>query len=98
MGSQMNRRDFLKGISTLPLLPLLGAGIHSVVNEDRESAQADKPNILIIVFDALSARNMSLYGYPRQTTANLERFAQRPQSITDTTQPTTGRHQARRHC
>jgi hypothetical protein len=32
---------------------------------------------LIFVFDAMSARNLSLYGYRRQTTPNLEKFAQR---------------------
>ncbi len=35
----------------------------------------NQPNVLIITFDALSAFNMSLYGYPRQTTPNIERFA-----------------------
>ena len=37
---------------------------------------ADRPNIIIILFDALSARHLSLYGYPRKTSPNLERFAQ----------------------
>jgi arylsulfatase A-like enzyme len=31
--------------------------------------------VIIFVFDAMSARNLSVYGYPRQTTPNLERFA-----------------------
>lgn len=34
-----------------------------------------QPNILLIVFDALTARDMSLYGFNRPTTPNLERFA-----------------------
>jgi arylsulfatase A-like enzyme len=33
------------------------------------------PNILIIVFDALSSHNMSLYGYPRVTTPNIDTLA-----------------------
>jgi arylsulfatase A-like enzyme len=37
----------------------------------------DKPNLLVIVFDALSAYNVSLYGYPRQTTPNLDRLTER---------------------
>ena len=41
------------------------------------SQPTDKPNILILVFDAMSARNLSLYGYPRRTTPNLEKFAAR---------------------
>jgi arylsulfatase A-like enzyme len=32
---------------------------------------------LILVFDALSARHLALYGYHRETTPNLERFARR---------------------
>jgi arylsulfatase A-like enzyme len=35
------------------------------------------PNIIILVFDALSAHNASLYGYQRETTPNLSRFAER---------------------
>jgi arylsulfatase A-like enzyme len=35
----------------------------------------NQPNILVIVFDTLSARHLSLHGYPRQTMPNLERFA-----------------------
>jgi choline-sulfatase len=35
------------------------------------------PNVLILVFDALSARHMSMYGYGRETTPNLARFAER---------------------
>ncbi len=34
-----------------------------------------KPNIVILVFDTLSAAHMSLYGYARRTTPNMERFA-----------------------
>ena len=42
------------------------------------SAQSNPalPNIVIFVFDAMSARNLSLYGYPRHTTPNLEKFAE----------------------
>jgi arylsulfatase A-like enzyme len=67
----MDRRSFLKlGASaalaglTYPLTRFLGDN-------------SQPPNILVLVFDALSARNMALYGYPRQNTPNLERFAQR---------------------
>ncbi len=77
MSSNLNRRDFLKIAATVLLaghnLPSLKA-----VNprETRNKVESDQPpNILILVFDALSANNMSLYGYPRQTTPNIERFA-----------------------
>jgi arylsulfatase A-like enzyme len=35
------------------------------------------PNVLLIVLDTVRARNLSLYGYSRQTTPNLERLARR---------------------
>ncbi len=33
------------------------------------------PNIILITFDSLSATHMSLYGYQRKTTPNIEEFA-----------------------
>jgi arylsulfatase A-like enzyme len=42
----------------------------------RGSLEEDTPNIIILVFDAWSAENVSLYGYPRQTMPNLEAFAE----------------------
>ncbi len=69
------RRDFLKLIA---LSPLLTAGVHRL---SRSIAQNDGdtefPNVLILVFDSLSALNVSVYGYPRMTTPNLERLAER---------------------
>jgi arylsulfatase A-like enzyme len=35
------------------------------------------PNVLILLFDTLSARHVSVYGYRRETTPNLARFAER---------------------
>src|SRR5262245_4198426 len=34
-----------------------------------------RPNVLLIVLDTVRAQNLSLYGYHRPTTPNLERFA-----------------------
>jgi arylsulfatase A-like enzyme len=69
MNTRINRRDFLKLAAMLPLanlkLPSYSPG------------SPDQPNILIIVLDALSARHMSLYGYPRVTTPYIENFAER---------------------
>ena len=72
---RLNRRDFLKAS-----LVLAGGGGLAGVSEFLalgSSQRTDKPNILIFVFDAMSARNLSLYGYPRRTTPNLEKFAAR---------------------
>jgi hypothetical protein len=40
-------------------------------------AGAAKPNVLLIVLDTVRAKSMSLYGYQRATTPNLDRFAAR---------------------
>ena len=41
----------------------------------RQGALAGRPNVIFITFDALSANNMSLYGYGRKTTPFWEEFA-----------------------
>jgi arylsulfatase A-like enzyme len=76
MAGRLTRREFLK-LAALSPLPLLRwpDGLEQL---DRPPAEMPRtPNILIVVFDALSAGNMSLYGYARQTTPQLERLAGR---------------------
>jgi arylsulfatase A-like enzyme len=74
--TSLSRRDFLKvgaslsgalAVNSLPARALPGAA---------RQANA-RNNILILVLDAMSATNLSLYGYPRKTTPNFERFAER---------------------
>src|ERR1039458_8109765 len=36
---------------------------------------ARKPNLLLVGIDSLRADHMSLYGYPRQTTPHMDKFA-----------------------
>jgi len=68
-----NRRDFLKlaGVTTLatslPTLSLIPS----------RAASPGQMNIIILVYDAFSARHMSLYGYDRVTTPNINRLAAR---------------------
>ena len=72
MNSKITRRDFLKLASTLPpVLSLPPSVLRST--EDQTAA----PNILVVLFDAWSAHNISLYGYPRRTTPNLEQLAEK---------------------
>jgi len=76
MSSQtsISRHDFLKLIAAAGFslfgTPILGQQAGS------NPLNPTPPNILVLVFDALSATNMSLYGYPRSTTPNLARFAE----------------------
>lgn len=75
MNMSLDRRGFLKVLS---LIPVFSAGMHVLGNTDQDNLEnGDAPNILIIVFDSLSASNVSLYGYPRLTTPNLERIAEK---------------------
>ena len=71
---KLTRRDMLKIIGVTPMI-LLECSKHN--STALFNPPQKPPNILILVFDSLSARNVSLYGYPRKTTPNLERFAQR---------------------
>ncbi|MCZ7551939.1 MAG: sulfatase-like hydrolase/transferase [Anaerolineales bacterium] len=75
MPASLNRRDFLKLSASVALAGALGrlpAGSSSL-----RAAADPKPNIIVVLFDALSAFNLSLYGYRRKTSPNLERFAER---------------------
>ena len=69
---KLNRRDFLK-LTALTS----GAVAFSTFAPPHILTSPDQKGIIIFVFDAMSARNLSVYGYPRQTTPNLERFAAR---------------------
>jgi len=71
--AQLSRRDFLKlmavssaGVAISAKQPFLDS-LHTQVSP--------KPNILIFVLDAMSARHLSFYGYQRETTPNLAQFA-----------------------
>jgi arylsulfatase A-like enzyme len=64
----LSRREIIKLLSLLPLTYFLPALSKSSFNNEKGSKQR---NVLIIVFDALSASNMSLYGYHRNTTPKL---------------------------
>ena len=74
MKNRFNRRDFLKLAGTLPLGI---AAPHLMKTLGNPSLQGQAKNVLVIVFDAWSAFNVSLYGYPRNTTPNIDRLAVR---------------------
>lgn len=68
MKQTINRRDFLKLAGLLPL---------SLVTPRFMQAPEGQKNVLVIVFDAFSAYNISLYGYSRKTTPNIAKLAER---------------------
>ncbi len=75
MEKELSRRDFLKIGASIPLMKL-AMDFSPSLDKGFMPLEADSPNILVIVFDALSATNVSLYGYPRETTPHLSRFAE----------------------
>ena len=70
----MNRRDFLKLSMLSALSPFYPQLLHT---PKRDGTPKGLPNILIIVFDAWTAKNISLYGYQRETTPNITRLAEK---------------------
>lgn len=72
---KLNRREFLK----LAALYSASTFIKPSLNmwPTAQLKNSNTPNILIFVLDALSAHNISLYGYPRQTMPNLDRLLNR---------------------
>jgi len=74
MNSAITRRDFLKLAGLFSLSYAIPSSFSKAEEADKNS---NDENILIIVFDAWSASNISLYGYHRKTTPHLERLADR---------------------
>jgi arylsulfatase A-like enzyme len=77
MAPEIDRRDFLKLLpSFLVASSACPASEWGMGTRDLPDDQA-ATNVAIVLFDALSARHLSLYGYERETTPNLARFAKR---------------------
>ncbi len=74
--SKFSRRDFLKLASAVSGSVAVAKLAPEWLRAGSPQAQG-LPNVIILVFDAMSARNLSLYGYRRRTTPNFEEFAER---------------------
>lgn len=74
--SHLSRRDVLK-LSAALLGGAILSSVRPLSNSAHSLGQTGKPNFIVLVLDAMSARNLSLIGYPRRTTAALEKFSQR---------------------
>lgn len=73
MSIKLSRRELLK----LMGLPPLYYGTKRLFKSSLEFSNVKPQNIIVIVFDAFSALNMSLYGYSRDTTPHMNRLANR---------------------
>lgn len=69
-------------------LPLVA--YHTLGNTERvltdnirhSTTNADKPNIILLTFDALTSRDMSVYGYERETTPFIDKWAEKASLFT----------------
>jgi arylsulfatase A-like enzyme len=77
MEYQVDRRQFLKLLSLMSSLPLLESQGRSAAMPTSLNQSHGQPNVIILLFDTLSARHLSMHGYPRETTPNLTRFAEK---------------------
>ncbi|QWV91961.1 sulfatase-like hydrolase/transferase [Geomonas oryzisoli] len=59
----------------LLVLKLAAVSLYAGPTPPVKSASTSKLNVILVTFDALSASDMSLYGYPRDTTPNMNEFA-----------------------
>lgn len=73
---KFSRRDFIKLCWGL-IQTAVVSGVASRSGLAAAGKATSKPNIVVLVCDAMSAHNLSLYGYSRKTTPNLERLAER---------------------
>lgn len=77
MSVPISRRRLLQLVALAPFLKLEWAAQPGAAAPPRRQGQTTPSNVLVVVFDTLSARHLSLYGYERATTPNLARFAER---------------------
>jgi arylsulfatase A-like enzyme len=73
--AQVTRRDYLRLAGLLPVSVAAPRFLGSL--GDWKGAQSAPQNVLVIVFDAWAAYHLSLHGYPRETTPNIARLAER---------------------
>jgi len=72
---KITRREFLKSLSLYAMGWLGGSFLPALKGWNGTSNNA--PNIIVLVFDTLSAHHLSLYDYPRMTTPHLMRFTEK---------------------
>ncbi|MFN2159944.1 MAG: sulfatase [Anaerolineales bacterium] len=78
MKKSINRRDFIKLSAAMLFFPVASDLLD--IKAEIEGIAANNSqfnNVIIILFDALSALHLTTYDYPRSTSPNLAKFADR---------------------
>ena len=85
LGEKMTRRTAIATVAGFAALAATEYALAKSAPSVRASVapQRSKSNILLITFDALSAEDMSLYGYRLPTTPNLDAFARKSTVFTN---------------
>ncbi len=73
MGSPRAFRTLWSMLCVMAVLPVLSLEV--VADTAKSEPQNNKYNVLLISLDTLRADHLSCYGYPRNTSPNLDRFA-----------------------
>jgi arylsulfatase A-like enzyme len=72
MHNELSRRDMLKMFALFPASIII-----QPITKQFPAVSTNGQNIILMVFDAWSAKNLQLYGYKRNTMPNLAKFAER---------------------
>jgi len=77
---EASRSPILNVLASVAVVGFIGAVVLSMMGSvrlpRRTAGSADSPNIVLVVVDALRADHMSCYGYDRETSPNLDEFAE----------------------
>ena len=73
-GIQALRKTVIPGSAALALLGLLGLGLARWAGAEN-TPPSDRPNLILLTFDGLSAGHMASYGYATATTPRLDELA-----------------------
>lgn len=79
---KLTRREFLLALGTVPFVKLaipqlMVPAVKPLGQQSGSEANANQPNILVLVFDTFSAHHFASAGYRRDTTPQLARLAER---------------------
>jgi len=77
----------LAGLWVAALIGVLAPEPSDTLPTDIAASTAEHPNVLLVVLDTVRADHLSCYGYHRQTTANIDRFAEDARVYTNVLSP-----------